>query len=376
MLALLEDAAENRLLLEENALEDGNSIDDANSDDTVAPEKYDITSFGADYDVEGLVRRLDRGDIFIPSFQRNYVWNQSQASRFIESLLLGLPIPGIFLAREAESNKLIVIDGQQRLKTLQFFYDGFFKPKPDDDVKKIFKLQKVQAQFEGCSYNTLTSRDQLTLNDSIIHATIIKQISPEDDDTSLYHIFQRLNSGAIALGPQEMRTAVYHGDLIDLIKHLNSNSDWRSIFGQENNRLKDQEFVLRFLALYFYGDQYERPMGEFLTKFAKKYQRADTSFLSKAEQVFSETINLAYQSLNGKAFRPDRVLNAALFDSVMVGLARRIARGAVTNLSAVKTAYDALLQDKEFIDLISQHTSDDSNVEKRLQKTTLAFAAV
>ena len=144
MPATLEGPVEADSLSIYDTAEDANSIDDANDDDTVVPERYDITSFGADYDVEGLVRRLQRGDIFIPSFQRNYVWNQSLASRFIESLLLGLPIPGIFLARETESNKLIVIDGQQRLRTLQFFYDGFFRPKQEDDVKKIFKLQKVQ----------------------------------------------------------------------------------------------------------------------------------------------------------------------------------------------------------------------------------------
>lgn len=143
MPATLEGPVEADSLSIYDTAEDANSIDDANDDDTVVPERYDITSFGADYDVEGLVRRLQRGDIFIPSFQRNYVWNQSLASRFIESLLLGLPIPGIFLARETESNKLIVIDGQQRLRTLQFFYDGFFRPKQEDDVKKISKLQKV-----------------------------------------------------------------------------------------------------------------------------------------------------------------------------------------------------------------------------------------
>lgn len=376
MPAILENTAELGLLSDRDKLEEANSIDDADTDDTVVPEKYDITSFGADYDVEGLVRRLQRGDIFIPSFQRNYVWNQNLASRFIESLLLGLPIPGIFMAREAESNKLIVIDGQQRLRTLQFFYDGFFKPKQDDNVKKVFKLQKVQSQFEGCTYATLAERDRITLNDSIIHATIIKQISPEDDDTSLYHIFERLNSGGISLGPQEMRTAVYHGDLIDLVKALNGDQHWRSIFGQENNRLKDQEFILRFLALYFYADQYKHPMGEFLTVFAKKYQQADKAFLAEAERIFSQTIKLAHQSLNGKAFRPDKILNAALFDAVMVGLARRTEKGAVTHSAAVKTAYDALLLDNEFIDLISQHTSDDSNVKQRLQKATLAFAGV
>jgi len=351
-------------------------VDDANGDDTVVPERYDITSFGADYDVEGLVRRLQRGDIFIPSFQRNYVWNQSLASRFIESLLLGLPIPGIFLAREAESNKLIVIDGQQRLRTLQFFYDGFFKPSENGDVKKVFKLMKVQPQFEGATYDNLAERDRVTLNDSIIHATIIKQVSPHDDDTSLYHVFERLNGGSIALAPQEMRTAVYHGDLIDLVKELNGDVQWRAIFGQENNRLKDQEFVLRFLALYFYGASYKRPMGEFLTLFAKKYQRTDLGFLSEARRIFLVTIDLIHKSLNGKAFRPERVLNAALFDAVMVGLAHRVAEGPVTDLAAVKEAYEGLLLDADFSALVSQHTSDDSNVRQRLQKATLAFAGI
>src|SRR5256714_15410421 len=102
--------------------------DETAEDPTVAPIQYDISSFGADYDVEGLVKRLERGDILIPPFQRNYVWSFKDASRFIESLLLGLPVPGIFLAKESDSNRLLVLDGQQRLKTLQVFYNGFFNP--------------------------------------------------------------------------------------------------------------------------------------------------------------------------------------------------------------------------------------------------------
>ena len=98
--------------------------------------------------------------------------------------------------------------------------------------------------------------------------------------------------------------------------------------------------------------------------------------MTEAEAVFSRTIKIVYQSLNGKAFRPERVLNAALFDAVMVGLSRRIAKSMVTDLVAVKAAYDALLLDKEFVALVSQHTSDDSNVKQRLQIATLAFADI
>ena len=98
--------------------------------------------------------------------------------------------------------------------------------------------------------------------------------------------------------------------------------------------------------------------------------------MTEAEAVFSWTIKIVYQSLNGKAFRPERVLNAALFDAVMVGLSRRIAKSMVTDLVAVKAAYDALLLDKELVALVSQHTSDDSNVKQRLQIATLAFADI
>src|SRR4051794_22550132 len=104
---------------------DDNPVDDeTEQDETVAPIQYNISSYGAAYDVEGLVKRLGRNDILVPTFQRNYIWNIREASRFIESLLLGLPVPGIFLVREQLTNKLLVIDGQQRLKTLQFFFDG------------------------------------------------------------------------------------------------------------------------------------------------------------------------------------------------------------------------------------------------------------
>ena len=170
--------------------------DDAEADDTVAPVRYDITSWGADYDVEGLVRRLQRGDILIPEFQRSYVWTLPAASRFVESLLLGLPVPGVFLAREAETNKFLVIDGQQRLKTLRFFYEGFFNPKSEDKTHRVFSLSSVQNRFEGKTYQTLDERDRLKLDNSIIHATIVRQEAPPDEDTSMYHILNALIASA------------------------------------------------------------------------------------------------------------------------------------------------------------------------------------
>jgi hypothetical protein len=326
--------------------------------------------------VEGLVKRIQRADILIPPFQRNYVWSQKDASRFIESLLLGLPVPGIFLAKEPDSNKLLVLDGQQRLKTLQFFYEGYFNPHDDNKTQQVFKLINVQAKFEGRTHQTLEEQDRVKLNDSLIHATIVKQESPQDDDTSVYHVFDRLNSTGRRLTAQEIRTAIDHGNLINLVKELNEHDSWRGIYGKRNSRLKDQELILRFLALFFDGAHYERPMNEFLNKFSKKYKQADQGFLSHAAKIFRDTVDLIAETVGRKAFRPISSLNAAAFDSVMVGLARRLERGPISDPATVKSAYDDLLTDPNFSTLISRSTSDESNVAARIDKATQKFDGI
>jgi len=360
----------------EGELQQAESVIDESEmdDDDTIPETYAISSYGADYDVEGLVKRLKRGDILIPDFQREYVWKLQEASRFIESLLLGLPVPGIFLAREADSNKLLVIDGQQRLKTLQFFYDGFFNPKESAKSRTIFKLFKVQPKFENLTYGDLEQSDRIKLDDSIIHATIVKQESPDDNNTSIYHIFERLNNGGVRLSPQEIRSAIFHGNLIDLTKDLNDYPNWRKIFGDpKNNRLKDQELILRFLAFYFNGNKYEAPMKGFITKFAKAHKNADSQFISSCRQVFVKTIDLILKSIGPKAFRPTRALNAAVFDSVMIGLAHRLVHGEIHDLPRLQLAYEELLKDKDYLDSISRSTADEERVKERMNIAAAYF---
>jgi uncharacterized protein with ParB-like and HNH nuclease domain len=350
-------------------------IDEAASDRQIAPIQFDISSYGADYDVEGLVKRLQRGDIFIPAFQRNYVWSLREASRFIESLLLGLPVPAIFLAREPENNRLLVIDGQQRLKSLQFFYDGFFNPKAATTQRTLFRLVEVQNPFLNKTYAELEEKDRIRLNDSLIHAIVVKQESPAGDDTSIFHIFERLNSEGRKLTEQEIRSAVCHGLLIDSLAELNELKAWRTVFGKPNNRLKDEELILRFIALYEERSKYERPMAEFLTKFATRHREPTPSQLQTWREAFSRSIEIIHEAKGRKAFRPERSLNAAVFDAVSVGLAERLKRAASPDTKRVAAAYDQLLQDKEFISATERSTSDASNVSTRIAKAVKAFSA-
>ena len=348
-------------------------IDDTENDDTIAPVQYEITSFGADYDAEGLVKRLQREDIFIPPFQRDFVWNQKEASRFIESLLLGLPIPGIFLARESDSKKLLVIDGQQRLKTLRFFFEKVFNPDADANTQRVFKLVGVQRQFEDRTYDTLEENDRITLNDAIIHATIVKQDSPEGEQSSIYHIFERLNTSGRKLSPQQIRVAIYHGDLMDLVRELNGMSAWRSIFGKRSRTLKDEELVLRFLALNFDRGNYASPMNEFLNNFAGKAQRTGKPPLSQCKDIFEEAIDTIYQALGDKAFRPERAINAAVFDSVMVGLAARLQSGKGTSHEQVSRDYVRLLTNPKYTELVSRATANEKNVSARISLSVNEF---
>tara|TARA_R110002050_G_C8952967_1_gene513551 strand:- start:520 stop:1614 length:1095 start_codon:yes stop_codon:yes gene_type:complete len=338
-------------------------IDVEDGEESSSPQIYGISSYGADYDVDGLVKRLKRGDIFIPPFQRDYVWNQAEASRLIESLLLGLPVPGVFLAKESDSNKLSVIDGQQRLKSLLFFYEGFFNPKEGDTRKRVFKLKNVQEKFEGKTYEDLEEDDRINLDDSIIHATIIKQETPTDDNTSIYHVFERLNTGGRKLTPQEIRSAIYIGKLNDLISDLNEHPSWRELFGKKNNRLKDQEMILRFFAIYTSLDSYSKPLKEFLNKFNGRYRNPTEAELERLGNLFRRTTDVIYERIGKNAFRPDRVFNAAAFEVLMVGIAKRIDDDI--NLEVFAENINTLYKNQEFVDSITRATSDGKVVEER-----------
>jgi hypothetical protein len=335
--------------------------------------KYSISSYGADYPVDGLVKRIKNESIYIPSFQRGYVWKLQEASRFIESLLLGLPVPGIFLSKEKETQKLLVIDGQQRLRTLLYFYDGIFLP-----TKREFALRDVQPQFEGATYKSLPDEDRRRLDDSILHATIIKQDEPSEDDSSIYHIFERLNTGGITLKPQEIRSCIYHGEFNELLHTLNKNQSWRSIFGQIDKNMRDQELILRFLALYFNGENYKLPMKGFLNEYMGKHQHLTPHLKDKFSQAFENTIKVIFESIGSRAFKPVRGMNAAVFDAVMIGVTRRLEKGPIQNIESLQEKYQTLLENENFVSVSvkAANTSHEKNVRERIELATEAFASV
>lgn len=356
-------------------------VDDLDELNEVLPTAYSITSYGADYPVDGLVKRLSQADIVVPlfslepepgqstvGFQRQFVWTKPQADRFVESLLLGLPVPGIFLVKEP-NGKHLVLDGQQRLRTLEAFYSMLFQGKE-------FKLEHVQEKWRGKSYKTLDADDRRRLDDSIIHATIVRQDEPTDDQSSIYLIFERLNSGGTFLQPQEIRVALYHGLLASVLSRLNANEHWRALYGAKSARLKDLELILRFFALHFYSDSYRRPMKDFLNRYMATNRSLAKHSDPEISSIFERTVKTIHEQIGARAFRLKTAVNAAVLDSIMVGVAARLTSGGVTDPRALKSAYDKLLADKDYLQATGRATADEESVRTRLGLARAAFAKV
>ncbi|MFN0106907.1 MAG: DUF262 domain-containing protein [Bryobacteraceae bacterium] len=364
-----------------DVIDEEEQIDDLDEADEVIPFTYTITAYGADYPVDSLVKRIKAKDIVVPlfswdkpkdtellGFQRDYVWPRPKADRFIESLLLGLPVPGIFLVKEP-SGLLLVLDGHQRLHTLHSFYQGVISGQE-------YRLTNVQERFKGSRYEDLDIEDRRRIDDAIIHATVVRQDQPTEDQSSIYVIFERLNTGGVNLQPQEIRVALYHGKLVSVLKSLNENPNWRKLFGPRSKRLKDMELILRFFAFFYFADKYESPMKLFLNRYMATNRNLQKQSEDKLRELFDSTVKLIVDSIGPRAFRPKRAVNAAVVDSLMTGIARRLSSKSapIKNFTELTRSFEKLLKDEDYIVSVETGTSQEANVFTRQKKAEAAFA--
>lgn len=326
------------------------------STEEIASPRLNVEYYGADFPVDVLVKRMEEQDFIIPNFQREYVWKEDAASRFIESLLLGLPTPALFLARDKFSNKYLVIDGQQRLRTLQYFYKEYF---PD---QKPFKLKGVVDSLNGTTYSTLSPSDRRTLDNAIIHCTII---SENYDPSGMFYLFERLNTTGTPLTPQEIRNALYHGSFSSLIQELSKNEVWKNLYGKSDNRSTEQELILRFLALHFDLEGYSGNMIDFLNHFMLKNINLDLISKDEIQNLFLNTIEFISSCIGSKAFYHKKSFNRILYESLMVLTAKELSGGL--DCQTFKRFYELLVNDEHFWSLSQHSTTSRKNVMSRIK---------
>lgn len=330
----------------------------------IPPEQRRLHTETADLTVSSIHAYLANGKLEIPEFQRGYVWTRTQASRLIESLIIQCPIPVVYFSQSAD-NKLIVIDGNQRLLSIKLFLnDGF-------------ELQGLTTypELNGQSWSTLDPRFRDHINNRTIRCiTILRETHPQIK----FDVFERLNTGSVKLNAQELRHGINHGALMEALDALGKNESWKKAAGiRKDTRMKGAELVLRYLAFRHDRQNYQKPLASFLDQFSGKYKNADKATIQAWSEDFNRVISLVDYALGKFAFRLFEAdltgatgFNSALYDAEMIAFAETqnpLILERRLDPDQFRRAVANLLKNDRFLNSIRQATSDEQSVRTRIE---------
>lgn len=359
--------------------------EDSYSDDSL----FRITSYGADLSFRELIARYEDEELLKPELQRNYVWDRIEASRFIDSILLGLPVPSIFLAQQADE-KLLIVDGYQRIMTVYDFVRGVFSR--DGRVFRLSRTNRIHERWRGQAFSELYESDQRKIRNTTIHAIIFVQHLPEGDDTSLFQVFERINTSGRTLMPQEIRNCVAQGRFNRLLFDLNAHGHWRELFGlsEPEARMRDMEFVLRFFALssptYRQDDRERISLKRFLDLYMKNNKDMDEDECERLKQRFINAVELIFETFGSQAFHnvspsnPDKLVekfSPTLFDSMMIAADHAIETNSLAIAESPEAARREMLSDEEYRFAVTKETMSRNCINTRVSKASrYLFGAV
>ena len=312
--------------------------------------------------VHEVLRRIQLGRFVMnPDFQRDFVWGDSQQSKLIESIIMRIPLPVLYLA-EDEEGRMIVVDGLQRLSTFKRFVDNDLKLKlPDRPV------------LDGKRFRDLAPKLQNRVEDCNLILYVIDQKVPEQ---ARLDIFDRVNSG-VPLTRQQMRNSLYTGAATRFLKEEANTELFREATGRslKASTMRDREFVNRFCAFQILALREYRDMDDYLATALRK-MNSEPELLERLSLEFRTGLGNNLYVFGKHAFRKHKsaqsnrsVLNASLWDVMSTGLAR-YGDALVANCAGrLREAFYGLMENREFIDAITYGPNDPRKVRYR-------FAAV
>jgi hypothetical protein len=337
---------------------------------SIPPEQRKLHTETYDFTVATLVEKLGDGSVFIPHYQRRYVWTDQQASRLIESLIIQCPIPVIYLNQEADET-LSVIDGNQRLTSIRRFLEN----------EIALKGLTAYPELEGNRLFELDPRFQRHIvNRTLRCIVILKDTHPQVK----FDVFERLNTGATKLTPQELRHGLYYGDLMSLATHVVKESDLLSLLEiKDNKRMKAEELVLRFWAMTENFENYRKPLATFINEFSDRNRSLSAENKQRLTNKYLNTLATVHGLLGALTFRifdkdlkVESTFNSALYDALMVGVAQLESRNKLRRGSVEEAQHELanlITSDAQFRKSISIATSDEQQVKYRVRAIQKIF---
>lgn len=295
-----------------------------------------------------------------PEWQRNQVWNNKRMSKLVESFLLDIPVPVIYLAKNNEG-KYEVLDGLQRLSAVFKFFDNEYK----------LRGLEVLRHLEGKMYVDLPIDLQYRLEEVTLRSFELSERTPND---LLFMIFERLNTGGVALNRMEIRNCIYRGSLNTAIKESAGHESFIKCVNQGNisQRMKDREFVLRFLA--FYERTYhkcKKGLGQFLNEFYETYKDVKPEKLKEMREAFDKSMRASLTIFGSNGFRLRKHKggwavrpNAAVFQAVSVPFAEYSLSSLTLKADAIYEEYlDMLATDKRWSECVTSNTAKFQHID-------------
>lgn len=315
------------------------------------PSKIDITM--KPLTLDSLLKRIQKGEIeFDSSFQRKAgLWDKKQKSQLIESIFLRIPLPAFYFDASDE-DRWLVIDGLQRVTTLKQFV-----------VEKTLRLQEMEffPELNGCVYDQLPRAFQRRIDETVINVYLV---NPSTPDNVKYNIFKRINTGGLALEPQEIRNALFQGNATQFLQDCAAQPCFVTATGGsvKSERMLDREFVLRYVSFcYLDLNQYSGNIDEFLNAGMMYLNRATKEELRQIEKEFKSVMHNMYDLMGRNTFRKicydgrRRPINKVIFESwcnVMKHLPQTDANRLIKCKDEVQKRYMDMCESTEYLYLL------------------------
>lgn len=361
-------------------------------------QKTSITQYKTDIGFRTLVEGVNEGLYVIPKYQRRYRWDKNKVIDLVDSLICGLPIPPIYTWRNAD-NQLEILDGQQRVMSLFFYYIGYFMKTTkkytsidfhnlevrkdetfENALKRQYKLDPLLVFLRDddnktieADYSKLSPKQKRRVDYTTIPIVEIKLSEEASREDVLRKIFANLNKNGVTLTPQEQRNGIYNCKFYDMLHSLNQESnEWRSLYGALDSKSADVQQLLRFCALkkYAFSDGIKDEKASFgLKAYKGKYEELLDSFSNEAVSFTDEEIatykNDLTEFFNLFALTKNRTIakkKAALVDGLYVVYELMGIKNKITD-----SIIDNILKNQLYKDSTSYGTSSLKNMTERWQ---------